>query len=133
MSTLSDFRDAYYTFTGKVSDNVRSLSIAAVAIVWVFKKDITGGLVELPHELYYSLLFVFCALALDFCQYVYGSIAWGSFCRSQEKKGIADDKEIEANPYMNWPTNILFYLKIASVIFAYVSILNFLVCKIVIR
>lgn len=133
MSTLSDFRNGYYSATSKVSDNIRSLALSAVAIVWVFKiNTLDGSLIKIPHELYWALLFAFCALAVDLVQYVYTSLVLGIFCYRKEKIGTKDDDVITINEKMNWPTIIIFYLKVFVIIFSYANIFIFFSHKLVI-
>ncbi len=38
---LSDYRETYYEFSGKLSDVSRQLSFAGIALIWLFKLDST--------------------------------------------------------------------------------------------
>ena len=127
MPKLQEYRDAHYTNTGKVSDNVRALSIAAIGIVWIFKSQNADGSYEIPEQLYYPVLLVFIAMAFDFIQYVYGSIAWGVFFRLKENNEVNEDSELYAPPSINWPTYILFYGKVIIIGFAYFYLTSFLI------
>ncbi len=125
MAKLSDFREGYYVHSVKVSDNVRSLCLSAVAIIWVFKQDAAGA-TNLPAPLYWALLWVFVALALDFAQYLYASSAWGVFVRIKEKQNITDDQEIVAPEFLNWPSILFFHLKTLAALLVYVQIFRHL-------
>ncbi|UEB94639.1 hypothetical protein LIS66_19970 [Pseudomonas sp. HN2] len=125
MAKLEDFREGYYVHSGKVSDNVRSLCISAVAIIWVFKQD-ANQVTNLPVPLYWALLWVVAALAFDFAQYFYASSAWGIFTRIQERRNVADDTELDAPPILNWPSIMFFYLKSFSAVMVYVQIFRHL-------
>ncbi|WP_369301470.1 hypothetical protein [Pseudomonas sp. N2-5-1-1] len=125
MPKLKEFRQDYYYFSGKVSDNVRSLCLSAVAVIWVFKQEI-GGLTTLPTALYWALLWVICALALDFMQYLYASVTWAVFSRYKEKKGFDQETELLAPAVLNWPTNLFYVLKILSAVAVYIQILRYL-------
>lgn len=125
MAKLSDFREGYYVHSGKVSDNVRSLCLSAVAIIWVFKQDAAEA-TNLPAPLYWALLWVFVALALDFAQYLYASSAWGVFVRIKEKQNITDDQEIVAPEFLNWPSILFFHLKTLAALLVYVQIFRHL-------
>ena len=37
-SKLSEFKEDYYHFTGKLSDINRQIAFAGIALIWVFKK-----------------------------------------------------------------------------------------------
>lgn len=126
MSNLQNYREAHYTNTGKVSDNVRTLAISAIGIIWIFKSQDIHGAYQIPKELYYPILLVFCAMVLDFIQYIYGSIAWGIFFRKKESDGIKECEELYAPPSINWPSYILFYSKVVIISFAYFFIIEFL-------
>jgi hypothetical protein len=125
MAKLSSFREGYYHHSGKVSDNVRSLCLSAVAIIWVFKQDAVGA-TNLPTPLYWALLWVFVALALDFAQYLYASSAWGIFVRLKERQHVADEQEITAPWILNWPSIAFFHLKTLSAILVYVQVFRHL-------
>ncbi|MCK9691874.1 hypothetical protein [Pseudomonas syringae] len=125
MPKLKEFRQDYYYFSGKVSDNVRSLCLSAVAVIWVFKQE-AGGVTTLPTALYWALLWVICALAADFMQYLYASLIWGIFSRYKENKGIDQDAELLAPAILNWPTNLFYLFKILFAIAVYIQIFRYL-------
>lgn len=127
MPNLKEYREAHYTNTGKVSDNVRTLAISAIGIIWIFKTQHVNGSYQIPKELYCPVIFVFVAMALDFVQYIYGSIAWGVFFRNKEKAGVKEDDKLYAPPEINWPTYFFFYSKVAVISFAYFYLIKFLV------
>jgi len=127
MSNLQEYREAHYTNTGKVSDNVRTLAISAIGIIWIFKSQNSDGSYEIPEELYYPILLVFIAMVLDFVQYIYGSIAWGFFFRKKEKEGVSESDELYAPHQINWPTYCLFYGKVVVISFAYFFVIKFLI------
>jgi hypothetical protein len=129
MTTLSAFRKSYDYFSGKVSEGVRTLSFSAIAIVWIFRVDGGAGTIHFQEDLLDGLMWAVAALLLDFLQYLYGTVAWGVFCRLHERKKVADDKELYANPKINWPTNILFYLKIVFILIAYINLSYFVLAK----
>jgi hypothetical protein len=129
MPKLKDYRDAHYINTSKVSDNVRALALSAIGIVWIFKKQIGDGY-QIPLDLYWPLLLVFIAMALDFFQYLYSSIAWFVFFRCKEKQKVNEDKEFDAPPKINWPSYTLFYGKVIAIGSTYVLLVVFLIHQI---
>lgn len=126
MPNLQTYREAHYSNSGRLSDNVRTLSISAIGIAWIFKTQNASGGYKFPDELYFPILLVFAAMALDFIQYLYGSIIWQLFFRSKEKAGIKEDAEILAHEVINLPSYVCFYGKILAVGLAYFFIIKFL-------
>ena len=59
----------------------------------------------------------------DLLQYIYGSIAWARFHRYKElnlrRDGLPNTTEFLAPRWINWPTNVFFYSKIALTIATY--------------
>ena len=44
MPDLQEYREAHYHNTGKVSDNVRTLAISAIGIIWIFRTKSPEGI-----------------------------------------------------------------------------------------
>jgi len=124
--TRKDCLDAYQDYSRQTSDNVRKLSFAAIAIIWVFKAQAPESSVTIPLILVWSGIFVVLALVFDFIQYAYGTLAWGTFHRQKELAGISAKKDFKAPPWINWPTNTFFTIKILSVGIGYSLLLVFL-------
>ena len=121
-----DCLEAYQDYSRQTSDNVRKLSFAAIAIIWVFKAQTQGGSVTISPILVWSGISVVIALVFDFIQYTYGTIAWGSFHRQKELSGVLPNGEFKAPVWINWPTNTFFTIKVLSVGVGYVLLLIFL-------
>jgi hypothetical protein len=110
----------------KASDVARSLALAALALVWVFRES-NGAL---PKELRWPAACVIVALACDLLQYVVTGFRWSRFVRRQEArdKGLEDD--IGAAPAeINDPPTFLYYAKIVCVIAGYSVLLWYAVGK----
>jgi len=65
-------------------------------------------------------------MALDFAQYIYGSIAWWVFFRINEYRGVKETDELFAPTEINFPTYLLFYGKVGVIGFAYFYLISFL-------
>jgi len=91
---LSDAWNNYYAYTGKASEITRSLALASLALVWIFKD--TNG--QLPKILFLPSTLAILALACDLAQYVAGSIAWGGFARSKDAAAKTLEEEIGTAP-----------------------------------
>jgi hypothetical protein len=117
-----DVRDAYYEFSGKLSDIARQLSFAAIALIWLFRVDVKGK-ATLPTQLRAAAVLVITALAFDFLQYCYQTVAWGILNRLKESRGVGPDVEFHAPVWINVPALVLFSAKLVGVAVSYVLIL----------
>ena len=127
---LDKFRDAYYDYTNKASDAARKLSFAGIAIIWVFRAG-DGLASKLPEPLLWPILLFATALGSDLLQYVWGGLAWSIFCRMKEKGHSPVDADMNAPAWINWPTNVFYYLKIGLVVVGYAMMIAFLARQVV--
>jgi hypothetical protein len=128
---LSDARSAYEALSGKASDIVRQLSLAGIALVWLFRAGSDRAPV-IDQSLLQAALFIFLALFFDFLQYLVGTVIWFLYFRHKEKSGTSEQDEFLAPEQLAWPTWALFYLKSAMMIVAYAAyIIPFLFKKFV--
>jgi hypothetical protein len=72
---LEDYRETYYTLSGKARELCRQLSFAGIAVIWVFKAE-KGGPLAVPAELFLPGFLFGAALALDLAQAFLGSLIW---------------------------------------------------------
>lgn len=123
---LEQYKEDYYKFSGKLSDNARKLAFAGIAIVWIFKQEKEGTFI-LPAQLQWAMLMFAGSLFFDLLQYTYQTITWGIFHRYYEKKAeYKEDTELTASPYWNWPSNALLWLKILVLFIGYLFLLKFI-------
>lgn len=122
---LKDARDNYYFNSGKTSDLVRQLGLAAIAVVWLFKQDV-GGIPKIPSALHLPLALVVLGLALDLLQYAVATAIWGIFNRFKERSGVTEEKEFNAPPQINWPALCFFWVKVGVIAVAYYLLLKHL-------
>jgi hypothetical protein len=122
---LQQYRDDFYTYSGKASDVSRQLAFAAIAIIWLFKHE-TAGQLNVPRELIRPGIFVVLALALDLLQYCLAAAIWYFFYRSQERKHVSETAEIKHSVWLERPISLFFWVKIILVVLAYYYILIFL-------
>ncbi|HEX8693108.1 MAG TPA: hypothetical protein VF746_11850 [Longimicrobium sp.] len=125
MITLKEARDYYFQRSTKVSDIVRQLAFAGIAIIWLFKSEVRG-VPRVPDELLTAGFLIIVGLALDLFQYVSAAILWGTFARYKERKGVAAGDSFVAPAWINWPALTCFCLKIVFILGAYVVIGRFL-------
>jgi hypothetical protein len=118
---LSEYKNDYYFFSGKLSDINRQIAFAGIALIWIFKVSV-GDKIVIDHSLLYSAKFIVVALALDLLHYLYQTITWSLFYTVNKKKYKSEDHGLDSSMALNIPAWILFYLKIALVLIAYVMI-----------
>ncbi len=122
---LQDYRDAFYTFTEKASDLNRQLAFAAIAIIWLFKKDV-GGQPSIPVQLILPGILIVSSLVFDMLHYCVASIIWRGFYRSKENAGFRENAELSAPVWAERPIWLLFGAKISCAMAAYIIIGVFL-------
>jgi hypothetical protein len=123
---LEDYRETFYSFSGKASDLNRQLAFAGIALIWLFKKDSIGGL-SIPHELLLPAIFIVLSLAFDMGHYIVASVIWRLYYRSKEKLGIDEDRELKQHSvHLEWPIYFFFCAKIVFVLSAYCLLLQYL-------
>ena len=116
---------AYDDASGKVSDLTRQLCFAAIAVVWIFKKENNGSYQINPLLLWVAITSV-AALSADFLQYIYCTLLFGIVHRHNEKQKKDKEHEFRFPPKFNWPTLAFFWLKVSLAISAYAILLTYL-------
>jgi hypothetical protein len=115
---LEDLRNAYESLSGRASEIIRQLSLAGIAIIWLFRSG-TDTLPILDRELLRAALFIFLALFLDLLQYLSGTVIWFCYFRQKEKGGTEEAEDFLAPEWLNWPMWTLFGLKAIAMMIAY--------------
>jgi hypothetical protein len=126
---LKDARDNYYFYSGKTSDIIRQLALAGIALVWLYKVD-QGGQDKIPVALHDPVILIVLTLTLDLLQYAIATAIWGIYQRRKEKAGITVGVDFAAPPSINYPTIFLFWAKVASVLSAYIMLLQHIYIRI---
>ena len=123
---ISELRDAYYEASAKVSDLVRQLALAGIAVVWIFRlggEHPTG--VHLQKPLLLPLGSLILTLVTDLLQYVYKTIVWGLFNWSSWRAHPDNDWDVDVSGFWNWVTIGFFWLKVVLLAVAYFLLLQF--------
>jgi hypothetical protein len=123
---LEGYRQAFYDFSGKLSDITRQLSFAGIAVIWLFKKDVSG-IPTLPRDLILPLILLVLTLSFDYLHYLVGALIWRHVYRSKEKSGIGEEEETEHSTWVESPIYLIFLVKIALLVSAYVWLLRYLI------
>ena len=128
---LNDALENHYVNSSTASQNVRTLAIAAVALVWIFKTEAAQNQLELPAKLIVASFFIIAALACDFLQYLWGSFIWWQVHRQRELEFEGDrEREFEISVWVNRPSYFFFWSKMLAVVVGYTFILWFLAFQI---
>jgi hypothetical protein len=123
---IAELRDTYYEATDKVSELVRQLSFAGIAVVWILRTGEHAGGVKYSSELLRPLVFFVGTLSCDLLQYLYKSVVYGLLNRYYWRRHHDNKADVRVSPKWNWLTLVLFWLKVALVIIAYGYLLNFM-------
>lgn len=120
---LKDAREAYYEYTGKLSDVNRQLCFAGIAVIWIFAVKEDSGGVTISSQLLLPLGCFVLGLTFDLLQYTVQSVSWGVFHRSKENSGISEEDEIGAPAWINWAPDWLMCLKVLFTLLGYIALL----------
>ena len=123
---IAELRDTYYEATDKVSELVRQLSLAGIAVVWILRTGDHSGGIKYSSELLRPLVFFVGSLSCDLLQYSYKSAVWGLLNRYYWRRHHDNKADVQVSPKWNWLTLILFWFKVLLVIIGYVYLLNFM-------
>jgi len=128
---ISEIRSAYYESTGKVSELVRQLALAGIAVIWIFRVggDSSGG-IKYGHTLIWPLGFFVAALGCDLLQYLYYSATWGILNTVHWRKHKDNEKDIKVSGKWNWIGLIFFWLKVALAIIADILLVRYILRQI---
>ena len=121
MPKLQEYRETYYFYSGKVSDIVRTLSLSAIGIIWLLKKETDTGY-QFSTPLYFSLAAVIICVVLDLAQYAYGAHIWKKFYREKENQNVSEEEDIYAPEEMNTLSYRIFWAKVFDMFTAYICL-----------
>ena len=125
---VKDCHENYYFNTGKVSEIIRQLGLAGIAVVWLFKTDV-GDAIVLPRPVVWAAILVLVGLLVDLTQYIAGSLCWGLWGRCQDKEGAPE--EFRAPGWINKPAIVCLILKVPLILGAYILLLRHLFSRLV--
>lgn len=123
---ISEIRGAYYEATGKVSDIVRQLGLAGIGVIWILRSGTGNGVIKFPPSLICPLGLFVLILASDLLQYTYKSLLWGMLNWFLWRKHHDDEKDVVVSGKWNLPALVLFWLKTALTLIAYVLLFRFI-------
>ena len=115
---LREAKSAYEELSAKASDVIRQLSLAGIALIWIFRTN-ADQTPTLHQDLLRGALFITVALACDLLQYLIGTLIWFRYFRYREKRGTPEEEDFAAPTMLNWPGWFLFTVKSVMMILAY--------------
>lgn len=124
---IKEIKSDYYEASGKVSELVRQLDFAGIAVIWIFKigKDEAGG-VHFSKALLWPLALFVLSLAFDLLQYVYKTAFLGVLNYRSWKKFRNDEHNVTVPHVGNFPTVSFFWIKTGLACVAFGFLLRFL-------
>lgn len=114
---VSKVREHYATQTAKLSDVARSLALAGLAVVWIFRSE--AG--QIPPLLFIPAGVFVLALAADLTQYMIAAWNWQTQANLVQKSDETDEHKVPASAN-KWPER-LHVIKAPLVLFGYVILI----------
>ena len=107
--------DSYEESSSRVSDLTRQLAFAGIAVIWVLRIGESSGGIPFTSQVLFPLYLLVIGLGLDFAQYLYKTILWGSLNWYYWKQHQSNDADVVVSGSWNVPTHILFLSNILVV------------------
>lgn len=125
---LKDAREYYNQRSTKLSEVVRQLNFAGIAVIWLFRTGEKTGGIPYNDSLLWPLGFLVASATFDLLQYAYASAAWGIFHRAKEKElNHNQETEFHAPAAINWLSNFFFWGKAIMTVAAYFLLVTYIV------
>lgn len=119
---LSEIREDYEELSGLLSKFNRQLAFAGIGIVWLFRTTDTLGKTSIDTEMLTPILCFVISFGFDLLQYLWQSYAWYIFYWYKRKKGCKEEDEMNEPEWPNVIAWILFTVKVAALIAAYIHL-----------
>jgi hypothetical protein len=131
---LKDAREYYTQRTAKLSEVVRQLNFAGIAVIWLFRTGEKNGGIPYSDSLLWPLGLLVASATFDLLQYASASAAWGIFHRQKEKELKRNqDAKFHAPAKINWFSNFCFWAKTGVTVIAYVLLVSYIARYLVIH
>jgi hypothetical protein len=105
---ISKLREDYSKTSAKLSELVRQLSFAGIAVIWILRTGEHAGGIKYSNHLLLPLASFVASLAFDLLQYVYKTIVTASLNWCAWRKYRDEEKDVPYSGKWNWPTNAFF-------------------------
>lgn len=120
---LQDWRQKATESAKTASDQVRSLSLGGLAIIWAFKPPVDPAkplpvsdalAAAIPPLLRFAAFCFIAALILDILQYLLNAVMYGVFTSRKLKQGKNAGDEVATTKLINVPHRICFFGKLIA-------------------
>jgi hypothetical protein len=117
---FSKLREDRDNLSGKLSDIVRQLNFAGLAVIWIFRTGGTGsGGITYSNTLVWPMLFLVASLTSDLLHYAVASAAIDSIYRGFDDKKTKDDEDVRFSKKPARISRVFFWGKAAFSVLAY--------------
>jgi hypothetical protein len=124
---IRKIREDFEATTKTVSDLVRQLAFAGIAVIWVIRVgDDAGGIRQSLEPLFPSLLLFVVALAFDFAQYVFRALTLFFANIFFWTKYRNEEQDVLYSGWLNLLPYLFFFGKAVCLIVAYWQLLLFI-------
>jgi hypothetical protein len=118
---LSEIRDHYAKATESLSSVARQLALAGIAVVWVIRVGgDEAGRLKFSADMLMPLYLFVLSLTSDMAQYVWKSASFGIINSIQWRRKKSNDAEVKLSGFINYPTNLFFWSKVALCALGYI-------------
>lgn len=136
---LEAAQEIYEKRSTRLSEIVRQLNFAGIAVIWLFRTGEKTGGIPYNDVLLWPLSLFITSSAFDLLQSAYASAAWGIFSRQQEKKlnlrlaetDDIDDEIDDAPRAINWVSNVFFWGKAILTASGYFLLIRYLAAHLI--
>lgn len=122
---VKEYQDCYYEMSGKASEIGRTLGLAGLGVIWIFKLESAEG-VRLAQTLVEAAIWIVAALALDLLQYLYLAITWLAISYVFERKHGHEASGLNHSAWLPRIGEFIFAAKIICLGVGYWHIFSFL-------
>lgn len=120
---LKDARENSQYFAGKLSDIVRQLGLAGIAVIWTFRVQ-RGGQGFVGEEFELPAFGIVVALGLDFLNYAVATALWAGFHWYKELwRKVGESTDFKAPRWINWPATACFWGKAVAMLLSWLFLL----------
>jgi len=119
---LEEAREAYYNFSGTLSNINRQLALSGIAIIWFFVQPDKNQNFNFGNFKWAFILFSL-ALLCDLAHYAVATFSWGIYHRYKEKQ-ISDNEDFKAPYWINWVPILMLVLKVTLTMGGYYVLIH---------
>ena len=127
--TLDEIWKQYETYSKAASDSARQLSLAGIAVVWLFKVE-SGQTVHLEWSTLVAGACFVASLGCDLLQLISGTLVYFFLGKYREGRPL-NDRDGDYPDCILWPIDLFFFAKFGLVIWGYIELLKFILGRLV--